>query len=49
MIISEGQGYKTDKYATISLVDKNTLVYPNLKSEKYTWNPKITLTSMSEA
>jgi rare lipoprotein A len=40
-VIARGKSFNTDKYATIALIDEDTLSYPSLPTEKYKITPRI--------
>jgi hypothetical protein len=40
-IVSEGQEFQTDKYITISLVDKNAFSYPEMPLSRYRILPRV--------
>jgi hypothetical protein len=41
-VIAKGQGFNTEKFATIALVNKKNLFYPSLPTERYKIIPRIT-------
>ncbi len=41
-VIARGKSFNTDSYATLTLIDPETLTYPSLPTEKYRLIPRVT-------